>query len=92
VRPAPQRRSPVPGSEQALREYIDAPGRGAPNYDDMTPQWAHFARPAIRPAVLTGVSGGGPALCRCGLQQRQRCCSAQAHMLQTVALLTAARA
>jgi hypothetical protein len=37
VRPAPQRRSPVPGSEQALREFIDALARGAPNYDNMTP-------------------------------------------------------
>jgi hypothetical protein len=38
------RESPVPGSEQALREYIDALGRGAPNYDDMTPQVAMNAR------------------------------------------------
>jgi hypothetical protein len=44
ARPVPQRRSPVPGSEQALREYIDALGRGAPNYDDMTPQVAAFTR------------------------------------------------
>jgi hypothetical protein len=44
VRPAPQRRSPVPGSEQALREYIDALGRGVPNYDDMTPQVATNTR------------------------------------------------
>jgi hypothetical protein len=44
VRTAPQRRSPVPGSEQALREYIDALGRGAPNYDDMTPQVATNTR------------------------------------------------
>jgi len=44
VRPAPQRRSPVPGSEQALREYIDALGRGAPNYDEMTPQVATSTR------------------------------------------------
>jgi hypothetical protein len=43
-RPAPLRRSPVPGSEQALREYIDALGRGAPNYDDMTPQVATNTR------------------------------------------------
>jgi hypothetical protein len=43
-RPAPQRRSPVPGSEQALREYIDALGRGAPKYDDMTPQVAAYTR------------------------------------------------
>jgi hypothetical protein len=44
VRPEPLRRSPVPGSEQALREYIDALGRGAPKYDDMTPQVAAFTR------------------------------------------------
>jgi hypothetical protein len=44
VRPAPQRRSPVPGGEQALREYIDALDRGAPNYDDMTPQVATNTR------------------------------------------------
>jgi hypothetical protein len=44
ARPAPQRRSPVPGSEQALREYIDALGRGAPKYDDMTPQVAAYTR------------------------------------------------
>jgi hypothetical protein len=44
VRPAPQRRSPLPGSEQALREYIDALGRGAPNYDNMTPQVATNTR------------------------------------------------
>jgi hypothetical protein len=44
VRPASQRRSPVAGSEQALREYIDALGRGAPNYDDMTPQVATNTR------------------------------------------------
>jgi hypothetical protein len=44
ARPAPQRRSPVAGSEQALREYIDALARGAPNYDDMTPQVAAYTR------------------------------------------------
>jgi hypothetical protein len=44
VRPAAQRRSPVPGSEQALREYIDALARGAPKYDDMTPQVARYTR------------------------------------------------
>jgi hypothetical protein len=44
VRPAPQRRSPVPGSEHALREYIDALSRGAPNYDNMTPQVATNTR------------------------------------------------
>jgi beta-lactamase regulating signal transducer with metallopeptidase domain len=44
ARPAPQRRSPAPGGEQALREYIEALGRGAPNYDDMTPQVATYTR------------------------------------------------
>jgi hypothetical protein len=44
ARPAPQRRSPVPGSEQALGEYIDALRRGAPKYDDMTPQVAAYTR------------------------------------------------
>jgi hypothetical protein len=44
ARPTPQRRSPVPGSEQALRDYIDALGRGAPKYDDMTPQVAAYTR------------------------------------------------
>jgi BlaR1 peptidase M56/uncharacterized protein DUF3471 len=44
VRPAAQRRSPVPGSEQALREYIDALARGAPKYDNMTPQVARYTR------------------------------------------------
>jgi BlaR1 peptidase M56/Domain of unknown function (DUF3471) len=44
ARPKPQRRSPVPGSEQALREYIDALGRGAPKYDDMMPQVAAYTR------------------------------------------------
>jgi hypothetical protein len=44
VRPAPQRRSPVAGSEQALRDYIEALGRGVPNYDEMTPQVATNTR------------------------------------------------
>jgi hypothetical protein len=44
ARPVPQRRSPVPGGEQALGDYIDALGRGAPKYDDMTPQVAAFTR------------------------------------------------
>jgi hypothetical protein len=44
ARPGPQRRSPVPGSEQALSAYIDALGRGAPNYGDMTPQLAAITR------------------------------------------------
>jgi hypothetical protein len=41
---APRRTSPMPGSEQALRRYIDALRRGEPNYDDMTPQIARYTR------------------------------------------------
>jgi hypothetical protein len=44
ARPEPLRRSPAPGGEQALSEYIDALGRGAPKYDDMTPQVAAYTR------------------------------------------------
>jgi hypothetical protein len=44
ARPAPQRTSPMSGSEQALRRYIDALRRGEPNYDDMTPQVARYTR------------------------------------------------
>jgi BlaR1 peptidase M56/Domain of unknown function (DUF3471) len=44
ARPAPQRRSPESGSEQALRDYIDALARGALKYDDMTPQVAAYTR------------------------------------------------
>jgi hypothetical protein len=40
ARSAPRRASPMPGSEQALRQYIDALGRGEPNYEDMTPEVA----------------------------------------------------
>jgi hypothetical protein len=43
-RPAPQRISPMPGSEQALRRYIDVLRRGEPNYVDMTPQIARYTR------------------------------------------------
>jgi hypothetical protein len=44
ARPAPRRTTPMPGSEQALRHYIDALGRGEPDYDGMTPQIAAFTR------------------------------------------------
>jgi hypothetical protein len=40
----PRRTSPMPGSEQALRQYIDALGRGEPDYDAMTPQVAAYTR------------------------------------------------
>jgi hypothetical protein len=44
VRSAPRRPSPMPGSEQALRQYIDRLGRGDPNYDGMTPEVAAETR------------------------------------------------
>jgi beta-lactamase regulating signal transducer with metallopeptidase domain len=44
ARPPPQRTSPMSGSEQALRRYIDALRHGEPNYEDMTPQVARYTR------------------------------------------------
>jgi BlaR1 peptidase M56 len=43
-RPAPQRTTPMSGSQQALRRYIGALGRGEPNYEDMTPEIARYTR------------------------------------------------
>jgi hypothetical protein len=43
-RPAPRRTAPMPGSEQALRRYIDGLGRGEPDYAGMTPQIAAATR------------------------------------------------
>jgi hypothetical protein len=34
----------LPGSEDALRRYVDALGRGEPNYDQMTPEVAAQTR------------------------------------------------
>ena len=53
-RPAPRRTSPIPGSEQALRRYIDALRRGEPDYDGMTPQIAAYTREelALHRAIL----------------------------------------
>jgi BlaR1 peptidase M56/Domain of unknown function (DUF3471) len=44
ARPEPLRRSPAPRGEQALTQYIDALARGAPKYDEMTPQVATYTR------------------------------------------------
>jgi hypothetical protein len=44
ARPAPRRTSPMSGSEQALRQYIDTIGRGEPDYGRMTPQIAAYTR------------------------------------------------
>ncbi len=41
---APRRSTPMPGSEDALRRYIDALGRGEPDYDQMTPEVAAQTR------------------------------------------------
>jgi hypothetical protein len=41
---ASRRSTPLPGSEDALRRYIDALGRGEPNYDQMTPEVAVWTR------------------------------------------------
>jgi hypothetical protein len=43
-RAASSRSTPMPRSEEALRQYIDALGRGEPDYDSMTPEAATQAR------------------------------------------------
>jgi hypothetical protein len=50
-----RRTSPMPGGEQALRQYIDGLGRGEPDYDRMTSQLAWFTRQelALDQAILT---------------------------------------
>jgi hypothetical protein len=70
ARPAPRRTSPMPGSELALRQYIDAVGRGEPDYDGMTPQVAAYTRQDLvlnqailaRLGTLRGVSFRGVTL------------------------------
>ena len=41
---ASRRSVPMPGSEEALRQYIDAIARGTPDYDRMTPEVASATR------------------------------------------------
>jgi hypothetical protein len=41
-------RSPLPGAEDALRQYIDGVSRGAPDYGQMTPWAADVARRTLR--------------------------------------------
>jgi hypothetical protein len=48
VHSAPRRTSPMPGGEQALRQYIDALSRGEPNYEDMTPEVAADTRQQLQ--------------------------------------------
>jgi hypothetical protein len=69
ARPA-RRTTPMPGSEQALRQYIDALGRGEPDYDGMTPQVAAYTRQELvlnqailaRLGTLRGMSFRGVSL------------------------------
>jgi hypothetical protein len=42
--PVPPRTAPQAGSEEMLRQYIEALGRGEPNYDHMTPEVAAQTR------------------------------------------------
>jgi beta-lactamase regulating signal transducer with metallopeptidase domain len=42
--PTAHRAAPLPGSEEMLRQYIEALGRGEPNYDRMTPEVAALTR------------------------------------------------
>jgi len=53
--PEPSRRTaPLAGSDEMLRQYIEAVGRGEPNYDRMTPQIAALTRQqlALNQAIL----------------------------------------
>jgi hypothetical protein len=54
-RPAPPRTTPLAGSEQLLRQYIEALGRGEPNYDRMTSEVATQTRAQLPfdQAILT---------------------------------------
>jgi len=48
ARAASRRATPKPGSEDALRRYIEAVGRGEPNYDQMTPELAAQTRQQLQ--------------------------------------------
>jgi len=49
-----RRSAPMPGSEEALRQYIGAMARGEPDYDHMTPEVAAASREqlALNHAIL----------------------------------------
>jgi hypothetical protein len=70
--PVVHRSAPLPGSEEMLRQYIEALGRGEPNYGRMTPEVAAFTRSqlpmeqaivnrlgALRAVSFRGVSPSG---------------------------------
>jgi bla regulator protein blaR1 len=53
-RSSSRRSAPMPGTEDALRQYIEAMARGEPNYDRMTPEVAAASREqlALNHAIL----------------------------------------
>ena len=53
--PVPPRTAPLAGSDEMLRQYIEALGRGEPNYDRMTPEVAAQTRQQLPmdQAILT---------------------------------------
>ena len=70
--PLSRRTTPLAGSEEMLRQYIEAMGRGEPNYDRMTPEVAAQTRQqlpfnqailgrlgALRAVSFRGVTGMG---------------------------------
>jgi hypothetical protein len=76
---AVQRMTPVPGSDEALQQYIDGIRRGAPDYDRMTPEAAATAREQLpRHQSVDGTEGlflgGGSSQNNYLLPQRQDLC------------------
>jgi len=55
--PPGEQLSPDPGSEAALRRFIDSVQRGAPSYADMVPQMADVAR--AQPGSIDSIAGLG---------------------------------
>ena len=47
-------RIPAPGSEEALRQMLDAGRAGNPNYDQMSPEFAQVARGQVRAWQIVG--------------------------------------
>jgi hypothetical protein len=67
---AVQRMTPVPGSDEALQQYIDCIRRGAPQYDRMTPEAAAATREQLprQQAILVRL-GALPAMSFRGVTQ-----------------------
>jgi hypothetical protein len=62
--------TPVPGSDEALQQYIDCIRRGAPQYDRMTPEAAAATREQLprQQAILVRL-GALPAMSFRGVTQ-----------------------